>query len=66
MKNQLNTMDLSVLTVKELAKVLRIGINAAYTLVQNGTIFSVKVGRQYRIPRHAVDEFLQRQAKETA
>lgn len=48
----------ATLTVKELSKFLRIGINAAYELVKNGTIFSVRVGRQYRIPRSAVEKYL--------
>ncbi len=48
----------ATLTVKELSKFLRIGINAAYELVKDGTIFSVRVGRQYRIPRSAVEKYL--------
>lgn len=48
-----------VLTVRELSKVLRIGINGAYQLVRDGTISSVRVGRQYRIPRKAVLEYLE-------
>lgn len=47
-----------VITVKELAQLLRIGINAAYQLVRDGTIFSVKVGRQYRVPRSSVESYL--------
>ena len=47
-----------VITVKELAALLRIGINAAYRLVRDGTIFSVRVGRQYRIPRASLDAYL--------
>lgn len=49
---------MDILTVKELSKLLRIGINAAYRLVRSGVIHSVRVGRQYRIPRSAVDEYL--------
>lgn len=51
--------DHNVLTVKELATLLRIGINNAYQLVRDGKIRSVRVGRQYRIPRRAVDEYLE-------
>lgn len=47
-----------VITVRELAQLLRIGINAAYQLVRDGTIFSVKVGRQYRVPRSSVESYL--------
>lgn len=46
------------ITVKELSQILRLGINNAYFLVKSGTIFSVRVGRQYRIPRSALEKFL--------
>ena len=49
----------AVLTVHELSKMLRIGINGAYQLVRDGTISSVRVGRQYRIPRKAVLQYLE-------
>ena len=48
----------TVLTVAELSKVLRLGINGTYDLVRTGKIQSVKVGRQYRIPRQAVLDYL--------
>lgn len=49
---------MDILTVKELSKLLRVGINAAYRLVRSGVIHSVRIGRQYRIPRSAVDKYL--------
>lgn len=49
---------MEIYTVLELSQVLRIGINAAYRLVQEGTIRSVRVGRIYRIPRSAVEDYL--------
>ena len=52
------TIVSTVLTVRELYTMLRIGINAAYRLVRSGVIHSVRVGRQYRIPRSAVDKYL--------
>lgn len=59
MNRRTDDMIHSVLTVKELAALLRIGINNAYQLVRDGTIRSVRVGRQYRVPRRAVDEYLE-------
>lgn len=59
MNRRTDDMMYSVLTVRELAAILRIGINNAYQLVREGTIRSVRVGRQYRIPRRAVDEYLE-------
>jgi len=47
-----------VLSVSELSQVLGIGKNTAYTLVNDGTIPSVRVGRQIRISRTALEEFL--------
>ena len=68
-EQQLDTMPdvtLDILTVKELSKILRLGINNTYTLVRNGTIFSVRVGRQYRIPRSAVVKYLKEQNDDCA
>lgn len=47
-----------VVTVKELSTILRIGINGAYDLVRTGAIQSIRVGRQYRIPRQAILDYL--------
>lgn len=47
-----------LLTVNELASVLRIGRNAAYQLVNNGDIQSCRVGRSIRIPRNALVQLL--------
>jgi excisionase family DNA binding protein len=41
----------TVLTVPEMAKVLRIGRGSAYELVRSGGVPSVKVGKLVRIPR---------------
>lgn len=47
-----------LLTVGELASILRIGRNAAYQLVNNGRIQSIHVGRSIRIPRNALMQFI--------
>ena len=47
-----------VITVLELAKILRIGRNSAYDLVNSGHVKSVRVGNQIRIPTLSVIEFL--------
>ena len=46
------------LTVVEVAKILRVGRNTAYRLVQNGAIPCVRFGRKIVIPRDALSEFL--------
>ena len=46
------------LTVTEAGQVLRIGRNVAYDLVRSGQLRSVRVGRNIRIPRDALAEYL--------
>lgn len=47
-----------VLSGPELASVLDIGVNTAYTLVSSGQIRARRIGRRIRIPRSAVLEYL--------
>lgn len=47
-----------VLTVEDLMEVLNIGRNTAYEIVRSGQIRSIRVGKNIRIPRDAVEEFL--------
>ena len=47
-----------VLRVDDLMPLLDIGRNTAYELIRCGQIRSVKVGRQIRVPKEAVAEFL--------
>ena len=60
MKTEYNSIDELplVLRVEDLMPILDIGRNTAYELVRSGQIRSVKVGRQLRIPRNAIIEFL--------
>ena len=46
-----------LLTVGEMASILRIGRNAAYQLVQEGSVQSIRIGRSIRIPRNALVQF---------
>lgn len=48
----------NLLTVPELAVELRIGRNTAYTMVKNGLIRSVRIGKAIRVPRKALEDFL--------
>ena len=47
-----------VVNVNQLAEMLGIGITLAYRLVRNKTIKSLKVGRQYKIPKRNVIAYL--------
>lgn len=46
------------LRVEDLMPILGIGRNTAYELVRCGKIRSIKVGKQIRIPKQALLEFL--------
>ena len=47
-----------VLRVEDLMPVLGIGRSNAYALVRSGQVRSVRIGHQFRIPREAIQEFL--------
>jgi len=46
------------MTVEDMAKLLNIGRNSAYNLVHCGAIKSIRIGRQIRISRSALLEYL--------
>lgn len=46
------------LTVTEAGQVLRVGCNVAYELVRSGQLRSVRVGKNIRIPRDALADYL--------
>lgn len=48
------------LRVEDLMPILGIGRNTAYELIRGGQIRSVRIGRQIRIPRDALLEFLRK------
>lgn len=47
-----------VITPKDLCKILRIGTNTAYLILQNKTIPSIRIGNKYIIPKASVINFL--------
>jgi len=47
-----------IFTVSELAEYLKIGLNAAYTLVKSGKIASFRVGNSYRIHRSEIVNYM--------
>ena len=55
----ININDLpAILTVDEMASVLRIGRNSAYELIRSRKIQSIMIGRCIRIPRSALEDFI--------
>ena len=49
-----------ILRVEDLMLILGIGRNTAYELIRSDQIRSVRIGRQIRIPRDALLEFLRK------
>ena len=47
-----------VLTVIEVSKILRIGKNKAYTLINSGNLSSIKMGGKIIIPKMCLISFL--------
>ena len=48
------------LQVEDLMPILGIGRNTAYELIRSGQIRSIRIGRQIRIPRDALLDFLRK------
>ena len=46
------------LRVEELMPILGIGRNTAYELIRCGKIRSIRIGRQLRIPKDAIQDYL--------
>ena len=65
MENKYRSLDdLPVtLRVEELMPILGSGRNIAYELVRSGRLRSIRVGRQVRIPKNALIEFLEGREK---
>lgn len=47
-----------VVSVEQLCAMLKIGKNTAYGLLRSGKIKAVRIGRQYRIPKKWVIEYI--------
>lgn len=56
-------MQKATLTVKETAEYIGLGRNKTYQLINEKTIPSIKLGRQFKIPKIALDEWLLETAK---
>lgn len=43
-----------LLTVKEVAGLLRVHVNTIYNWIRGGKLYAFKVGRDWRIPKEAI------------
>ena len=53
-----NLSELKFLTVAEVATLMRVSKMTVYRLVHSGELASVRVGRSFRVPERAVDDYL--------
>lgn len=47
-----------VVSINDLMAMLDIGKNTAYSLLHEGKIKNIKIGKQYRIPKRCIIEYL--------
>ncbi len=47
-----------ILTIEELCEILKIGRNRAYELLESGPIKGFRLGKPWKIPRIAVENYL--------
>ncbi|MBR4450309.1 MAG: helix-turn-helix domain-containing protein [Clostridia bacterium] len=48
-----------ILTIEQLMEMLHIGRNSAYSMLKDGLIKTIKVGKKYIIPKKSVIEFIE-------
>ena len=58
--------EVRFLTVAEGAGLMRVSKMTVYRLVHSGELTAVRVGRSFRVPEHAVHEYLHGAFQETA
>ena len=51
-----------IFKVEDVARYLKIGKNSAYELIHKGMIRSIRIGKNIRVPKWCVMEYLQTQA----
>lgn len=59
MLNQYN----DILTIDELCEVLMIGRNQAYKLLNSQELQGFRIGKIWKIPKIAVDDYIRRQSR---
>ncbi len=52
-------MGMNLLTVAEVADLLRVSTMTVYRLIRSGDLAAVRVGRAYRVAEAALDDYLE-------
>jgi excisionase family DNA binding protein len=58
--------EVRFLTVAEVASIMRVSKMTVYRLVHAGELPAVRVGRSFRVPERAVDDYLRHSYVDTA
>lgn len=58
--------EMSFMTVAEVAALMRVSKMTVYRLVHSGELPAVRVGRSFRVPEQAVDDYLRESYHGTA
>ncbi|MFP5334751.1 MAG: helix-turn-helix domain-containing protein [Actinomycetes bacterium] len=58
--------EVRFLTVAEVATIMRVSKMTVYRLVHSGELPAVRVGRSFRVPEQAVDDYLRHSFVDTA
>ncbi len=58
----MNIIEKATLTVPETAQYLGVGLTTTYALVKAKEIPALRIGRQIRVPKVALDDWLLKQA----
>lgn len=53
-----HTMELKIITVKELATILKIGRDKAYALIKNPSFPAIRIGNRYIVTEQALSNWL--------
>lgn len=62
----MNINEDTILSMDEFCKLLDIGKNVAYQLLNSGQVKAFRLGRLWRIPKSSVESFVQERMKESA
>ena len=57
-----NELQDDLITIEEFQEILRIGRTTAYQLLNSGEIKAFRIGRFWKIPRAAVQEYVSRKS----
>jgi excisionase family DNA binding protein len=56
--NETPLSDVRFLTVAEVASIMRVSKMTVYRLVHSGELEAIRVGRSFRVPERAVNQYL--------